>query len=91
MKVIWQVELDRYSDESMAKDPDGLSYSLMETAEIFIEEYNRQRIKPEIQVISIGLGAGFCDILKDRKIPHKEIKGILHRVGSADIIKIKGE
>jgi len=91
MKTIWQVNVDRYADESRAKSEDGGLFSIVATAEELIERYKRAKIKPELQVVDIGLGSALSDYLKDMKIPHTAIRGIIMRVGGADVIMYKGE
>jgi len=75
---IWRVKLDQYGNES-----------IVETCNILIEKYNRQTIKPELEVIDIGLGIALSDMLEDRKIPFKRIAGVHMRIGSADIFETK--
>jgi len=89
MKTIWQVNVDRYGDESRAKSEDGKLHSVIETADLLIEEYKACKIKPEIEVIAIGFGWALSDFLTHNEIPHTRIEGIIHRVGSADIIKYR--
>ena len=88
MTTIWRVDIDRYGDECKAKS-DRL-YSIIETADMLIEEYKEQRLLPKLEIVIIGIGAALSDYLTDKKIPHTEIKGLVHRVGCADVFKYKG-
>ena len=92
MKTVWLVNADRYGDESRAKSKDGKLFGIIETTELLIEEYEACEIKPEIKVVAIGLGHALSDFLThSREIPHTRIEGIIHRVGSADVIKYREE
>ncbi len=77
-KFIWRVKLDQYGDES-----------LVETCDILIEKYNRQTIKPELEIIDIGLGRALSDMLEDREILFKRIAGSYMRIGRAVILETK--
>lgn len=85
MKEIWLIDLDRYGDESRAKSFPPKVYSMMETARLIKKKYDSMKIKPEIEVIAIGLGLGLSDALEGMGIPHKCRTGLLKRIGSADI------
>ena len=87
IKFIWRIKLDQYGDESIAKS--GSLYSIVETCDILIEKYNRRAIKPELEVIDIGLGIALSDMLEDRKIPFKRVAGSHMRIGSADVLETK--
>jgi len=88
-KTIWQINVDRYGDESRAKG--GKLFSVGETADLLIELYRQQMVKPEIHVVAIGFGLGLSDYLEYKEIPHKRIKGSIVRIGSADLIKYRRE
>ena len=89
MKQIWRIELDRYSDESRAKS--GRIFSLLETSNLIFEAYQGQKNKPKLEIVVIGVGMALADILEDRKIPLKRVKGLLTRIGGADIFKYKSK
>ena len=89
MKTVWLVSVDRYGDESRAKSEDGRIFSVVQTADLLIEEYKACKTKPEIEVVACGLGQALSDYLKDRWIPHVIIRATIARIGSADIIKYR--
>jgi len=89
MKTVWLVNLDRYGNESRAKSKDGKLFGIIETTDLLIEEYQACKIKPEIKVVAIGFGHALSDFLTHKEIPHTRIEGIIHRVGSADVVKYK--
>ena len=90
MKTVWLINVDRYGDETRAKG--GRVSSVVHIGERIIEEYRDKVDKPEIVVVAIGLGMALSDYLVDKKIPHKTIRGLIHRLDGADIIvsKMKG-
>ena len=91
MNVIWLIDLDRYGNESRAKDSMGKVYSVVETADLLIEKLKNTSYIPEIHIISVGIGRAFSDYLKHKGVKHKRIDSLLMRIGSADIHKFKNE
>lgn len=89
MKTVWLIHVDRYGDESRAKS--GYIRSIVDTAKMIVREYKFQEIKPEIQVVAVGLGLALSDYLSHQKVPHTQIGEIISRIGSADIIKYREE
>lgn len=89
MKTIWQVNLDSFAGETLAKS--GELFSVLQTARLIIEKYKAQEIKPEVEVVTIGLGIVLSDYLTDEGILHTKVGGLLSRVGGADIIKYRRE
>ncbi len=90
METVWQINTDRYGDESRAKS--GILYSIAETAELLIDAYAKagsQGIKPKIVIVSAGLGIALYDYLQDKEIPCVKLDVIISRLGSADILKYK--
>lgn len=90
MKVKWLVILDRYAEESRAKS--GCVHTVVETGDMLIKRYGEEMIKPEIEIVGVGMGHALSAYLTDRGVPHTVKECLLTRVGSADIYKgPKGE
>lgn len=91
MNTIWQVTLDRYGDESKAKG--NHSYSIIETCDLLINKYERCTYKARlsIEIIGAGIGMAAYTYLRHKKIPCKLIKGVVTRIGSADLHLSKGD
>jgi len=89
-KVIWLVQMDRFANESRAKSEEGRLFSVIETADLLIREYEKQKKKPEIQVPFVGIGIALFGYLKEKKIPCIAIyPALISRIGGADILKYK--
>lgn len=73
MKNTWRVELDL-----------DLDVPLVEMVELLVEKYEQQAVKPILEVVTIGIGAGIADMLEDRKIPIKRIVGVVRRITGLD-------
>lgn len=85
----WIIILDRFGDESRAK---GGQCSIIETADLIIEKYKLEKVKPKVIVSGIGLGAALHAYLVERSIPCELLGGglaLLSRVGGADIYRYK--
>lgn len=87
MLQVWRICLDRYEDESRAKSIDGRIYSVIETAKLIYDKYLQTRIKPQIIVEMVGIGAALYDYLRSKDIPVISSYSLCSRVGSADIYK----
>jgi len=91
MKTVWQVNVDRYGNESKAKSEDGRVFSVIQTADLLIEKYKACETKPEIEVVAWGVGWALIDYLKDKGVPCTVIEVHISRIGSADVIKYRKE
>lgn len=91
MKTVWQVNADRYGDESRAKSEDGRIFSVVQTADLLIEKYKVCEIKPEIEVVAWGIGRALADYLRGKGVPCTTMKVLISRVGSADVISYRKE
>jgi len=89
MKTVWTIVLDRYGDKSKAKSLNGKLFSVIETAELLIKEYNGQGTKPELRVVAFGPGAGLADYLTSKEIPVIEVLPYRSRIGGADVYKYR--
>ena len=98
-ETIWRITLDRFANESLAKSGEFFItietadefFSVIETADLLIKKYKNQVPKPKIEVDTIGLGMALSEYLTINKIPHTRRKGILTRIGNADVLKYRGE
>jgi len=85
--TVWRIVLDRYGDEQRAKSKNGIIYSVLETGEIIAQEYDNAKIKPEIEVVAVGMGMALADYLIAHEIPVTKLTPLLHRTGGADVYK----
>ena len=88
-ETIWRITLDRFANESLAKS--GEFFSIIETADLLIKKYKNQVPKPKIEVDVIRFGIALSDYLTINKIPHMRRKGVLTRIGNADVLKYREE
>jgi hypothetical protein len=83
------IDLDRYSNETVAKDG-YVKDSIFELAEGIVNEYARYVTKPNIKIISTGVGIALYDILVT-KIPCTLLLVNLRRLNGVDIHIFKGD
>jgi len=89
MKQIWRITLDRYGNKSIAKGG-GVVGGGMGTLDELIEKCSQQKVPPTLEVVNIGIGRGFADMLEARGIPFTRVDGHLMRISGADVFKTKG-
>lgn len=91
MREVWNVILDRYVLEAVAKG--GSQYSIIETAEMIMEEYRKALSNPYrrasgpplVRVRDSGYGIALADYLESRNFLFLRVPSKVKRVGSADI------
>lgn len=83
-KQVWRIDYVRFEIER------GENYSIRQTGDLIIAEYNRQKVKPVLITHGIGLMMALYDYLHANKIPIKLVKlPKCIRIGNAKIYKGK--